>query len=994
MAPVYKQKTKEQIVADIRKTSSISSAFNVGTGLLGDVEKVSRRVKSPIMASAKEKLATIRNIKDPSLEMIETARKNAGVKKKADAYKDSTITSKAASKAALQRSYADSYNDGIVLEEDIRSEEDKAQSLLDLDLKELMFEGSGMSAEENLIENYALLKGYFNNIDILEDQLNDDLEGIADNKLEEHIQKRAQLLTLKDIRAYYELREALLGNVYYSVLPLDEMVKMPYKKLRERLDELYAAEDRDANLIDYYQNIIRLKELDITDVKSVEARKKKYIEKLNPREKEDDRDGKAEIVKIAKGYWSLRSMFVLRKGFYSGNEINKYLAQFFEAHQADIAKFEKNAPTFQKNDPADGDFVGQLFRDYETYKKGVHLDAEEKTSERVGQLAKGEATKLEKSDEVPEGIRIEADQAEGIRKVKAFLLRRACRENNHYGPFVHHFLQSPPQQQLVAFYLMEHGKTEAYMGSDFYMALNGYVPDLDAIKKKIRGRTFSLKWKKICDAVQAVKGMSADIAAYAELEQGITNSKEEFTSADNAHSQGGAVFKEISYRFAMIQLLYRNAGLHPDMSLDMVKDEKIRSRLYDEFHKIVELAGQIEEIAKNDKEFDAKQSDLNKAGAQDTYKEKAEKTFMQKSTSALSVVNRINGYPSTANLHGQKISQLNHDSAKWFFDLKAVGIAGFSMTSIAAFCTTVNTLYGMYNTYNAEGLTDADKTAKWLGLGSGIVTGLNLGAIATKTILNLTNIVDATSKGSVLAGDIFGGIGVVTSVAGTVASAIQLGRVKSSANDIERSKEKMDVINKSGKILTSDEEKLNRFLSHQTRDLKREKTSKYVDLARNSANMIVSYSGATGALIPIAVAAGLLSFIAGETYGFYDRHQRKEIIKKAVDEQLGVDKIIAELKKEQPELAAHTDDELKKMAREEAIAQCGYTSYKKYFKQVCVEFAQMLYRKVFEEKLSENDRLMYEDALKSLGMKITKPAKGSDDKPYPTVNAIVAKLMG
>ncbi len=80
---------------------------------------------------------------------------------------------------------------------------------------------------------------------------------------------------------------------------------------------------------------------------------------------------------------------------------------------------------------------------------------------------------------------------------------------------------------------------------------------------------------------------------------------------------------------------------------------------------------------------------------------------------------------------------------------------------------------------------------------------------------------------------------------------------------------------------------------------------------------------------------------------------------------------------------------------EEALAKFGYNSSKHYFKQVCKEFAEMLYKKVFVEKLDAKEKKMYKDALESLGIKVKEPKAGQKkDTPYPPVSAIIAKLMG
>ena len=1004
MAPVYKKKTAAEIVKDIHKTTSVSASINVGSGALKDVEAISDKVSSPIMKKAAKSLPVVKNVKTPTKEMIKKVRKNAGVKQRSDGIKEADRMSKAGVKhlsryqlAKLQREPAQ--------ELDEVQKQQQAAKLRTLDLSKLAFENADESADENLLKHYHKLKANFACLDTFEDSVIQARETVTEQNLESHIADEAQLRTLQDVRTFYELREALMANEYYSILPEEQMMSKSFFEMRTRLVELLNAKERDYNLIDYYQNLIRLKELGITDAESIQKRKESYIEKLNSREKADDRDPSDEMKKIADGFHEMQEMLNKRGSFYSDEEKKNYITQYFDIIKDDIEKFSMDAEMALGHVPG-------LMEAYQEYKdQAPEMIEEEETSGIVSEKVGGEAAKLEKRKEPLNGIEISAKQKEGMRKIQAFLLRRSCREKEKYGAFVHHFLQAPPEQQLTAFYLLENGKQEYAMGSDFYTALHDYTPDLGKFKERVRGRTFSLKWQAISNAVVAAKDMSKEMAAYAELEQNVTRADTEFresvTAEDKKESyqeQGYKALDAIGYHLGMLELLYRNSGLHPDMSPDMVQDEKLRARMYEEYRKIGSLAAELEQISGKDKNFKSIQPERNIAGQGSELKVRNGMDVTTGVMVGIGVTAYINTYPNLAMGNIQKIAKATmNPKLLTFLANKDVAASGASFTAISSICTGILSFYGMYKLWNKAGLTSADKFAQWTQLAAGETVGMVSGAATVTNVLSLTGKIAPTSAGVIKTGVALGAIGVVASSAVMLSSGVQLGRTVSSGNDIKRAKaaltEKEENAIKSKKPITADDKKLKRFLTHQERDIKRQKASKSVAFVNSGIGVFSGVTALTGVLAPIAIVAGILSFVGGEIWNkIVDRKWRNNIINKAVDDQLGLDDIVKELKsrhKNKDRLAGMKDDDIRNMAREEALARFGYNNSRQYFRQVCKEFAEMLYRKVFVEKLDAAEKKMYRDALESLGMKIKEPKAGrKKDGPYPPASAILAKLMG
>jgi molybdenum cofactor biosynthesis enzyme len=453
----------------------------------------------------------------------------------------------------------------------------------------------------------------------------------------------------------------------------------------------------------------------------------------------------------------------------------------------------------------------------------------------------------------------------------------------------------------------------------------------------------------------------------------------------------------ISYHFGMLEHLYRNAGLHPDMEPDMVPDEKLRQRMYEEYAKIAQFATKLEEVAGKDPAFNEAQPNHVKEGNTDSYKEKKKTDIVGGIKEGVETVQTINSYPSQVLGTAKKIKKATENKKlEEFLNKKAVGFTGVSLSVISAVCTGLLTAYNMYKLWNKEGLTSADKFAQWTGhfgkAGSSLVSTGN----TITGILTTTGKVSEKAAGMTKATTALSVGGIVFSTVGTVVAGIQLGRAVSCGNDVERAQKELNKKNKNARSM--EEKKLARFLKHQELDIMRQKGSKSVTFVNSCIGLFGGIASLTGVLLPVAIVAGVTAFTANEMWSkFGDKEIRNSIILRAVDDQLGIGNLVNKIRRNHPnkdKLKRMDNEKLKNMVRDEALAGFGYTSYKKYFKQVCTEFAKLLYSKVFEENLTVNEKQMYKDALESLGMKIKEPAVGSREKPYPTISAIVTKLMG
>ena len=992
MAPKqqYQKKTSAQILDGINSVKAVSSTINIGRNLIADPEEKSDRIKARIMKRAALELPEIREIKAPVLEEIAGAQKDAGVSLVSVKSKRAHFMERANAKRSLQLRLADKHD--LDLEYSKDELDAKAEELKDMDPASLLYPESGRSADETLIERYSELQGIFLAIDNYEETLRQrQEEGIPEEEASDYAAEIAQLNTLKDIRSYYAVMDALVSNKYYTMLPREHMLSRSYDELRKKLDEVSSRKEPDASLIDYYQNLIRLKQLGLTDTKSIEARKEMYLEKLTRVKKDEDkRDGAKEMKKISVGYRAMMDMLKNRSAFYTDDEKTAYKDQFFMTHHDDLEKFKASAAAGDKD-------MAEMLRDYNTYLGTGEQAVEETTALYVAGKVQGDANKLEKRKDPPAGIGLNDEQRAAMRRVGAYLMRRSCLDKRKKGAFIHHLLQAPPEQQLMVFYLLETGRTDTYMRSDFYSALSGYVPDLKAIKKNVKTGWFtsSPNWRMIDSALQASKSVSADMAEYARLENSITTGGNELDNNEEAAKQGQRILDLIEDRYSMLALLYRNAGLHPDMSPDMVNDEKLRNRMYSELGKIVSLSERLKELMRENPDLIAAQPEKVKTGTKDSYKAHESKGA-ETTNNVISTFDTVLSYPKTVRKSVKDLfSYDDTNSVSQFMKRTDMQYINAGMGTLSALFDYYTNIYGMVKLAGKSGLTTADKTAQWMSKVSGLVGAMRGTGSTTIDYLKAAEVVTKTTDGVQPATDAFSVIGIVTSTVSAVSSGIQLGRAISSAKDIGRSRDKLNA-KKLGRPgvdkLTPDEKTLERFLNHSKKDMKRQIVSKSLATVKSVAHIVTSTAGLVPVIAPVTAAAGFVLFAISEVGKVVERKRRNGIIKEAVDEQLGLKSIIADLRRDRKNndaLKGVKDDKLTDMLREEAVAQFGYSSYKTYFREVCREFAELLYRKVFEEDPVEE---MYLDAMKSLGTKIKKGVDGKPNKP--SIKTMIAKLMG
>ena len=873
-------------------------------------------------------------------------------------------------------------------------------------LKGYLYGSDGNSGEENLIRHYEEIKKVALYLPVLENAIEkeNNRQDNGPKKKQYILELQAKVSVMKDIEAYYQTLESWTLNKYYALLPRGEMLKLSYEQLRIKLDELYRAENRNDELILYYQDLIRLKQLNINEetvVKNQEMYLKELKELNTP--SEDNRTAKNEIKKIASSYKELLAANKKKEKFLKASERELRVKQFFEVYAADIQKFR---------DAARGSDITALLNAFENYQHALELEnaednaggegGAETTEKYVSEKMPGYEKKLDKSKTTADGISLSEKQKEALNRVQGFILRRALRDGQ--DAFSYHFLQVRPEQQMLIFYLIENGKTAQAMGSDMIAALIDYKPDLNVIKDKLSFRVSrSLNWNLISQTAQIAKKYGGEIADFAQLSDRVQHSDKELKDVDKNDygEQGRIIMESIASRSAMLELLYRNAGMNYAMPPDMAQDRKLREKLYTEYAKIAELSQQLANLIKRHgvQMFPAMKPAPEKEG--EKIKEPAQTGTGTKVLEGVKTANTYLSYATKAENFVGKPLDYFISAVKEFRSGEAYGFPSYSINALANILMAITSIYGIAKVYGNGTLSVADKAGQFLSNGSSLFTGISKGGESIVKTLKLTGTVgqgvaDITTT-------VVGITGIVTGTVKAVAGGVQLGRQISSGHDVKRAKEELEELKKrkalqkrmhreEGPLLNADEEKLKVFLNHQERNVSRQKKSAGVTIAAGAASAVAGVLTVTGILAPLGLLLGVTASVADTIYTLtLDRKHKKENRMKAVDEYLRVDQMVEELKNK-PEHAGLKEDKLRELARNEAMAQIGFATYRECFKHICTGIAEVLYKKVFvEAPADENEAKMYKDAIKSIGLKVQMPVNGKEAKP--TVAAMVAKLM-
>ena len=970
-----KQKEQELRQVNVIKTGEVmatSESMNVSSFKLVQTEELNDKVTSPVMKKVEEVEVKIPK-GDPTEDEVINAHEEVDLKLAHNSYKHPRRVRRAAEKRQMQRNLLEKRKKADQLVAD--DKKDVYGDLSKLNMAELMFDKSGKTSYVKLIKNYAEIREIMIYLpkfaEIIEGKIKD-----ADDKSlpvpDEVLKAEAKLKALYDLRAFFGIYERLLVDKYFAMLPHAEMHSLSYNELRERLNKLYLAPKRNQELIDYYQDLIRLKELGLEDGESASKREEEYYNALKEEgTKKDERDPKDEMERMGEAYEAFLKISGDKDSILTASDVLERKILLFKTFGPDIKEFRNSV---KKPKGA----IKKLLEDYDEYTKNPPAVTEKKLSSIIlEKKPEGEDFSEKDDGEELKGIKLSPAQKEGVRLIGSYLLSKSDQDSMKF-----HLLETKPEQQLLVYYLVENEKQDRARGVDIYRALNNYEPDLENFKGKAN-------WKKISRAFRASIALNEEIKNYGlisdELEKAAGAVEEDKKKTDIKNEDKIIhIVQAIACRGVYLKMLYRNAGLHEDMPPDIAEDPVLRARMFREYREIGKLAEELKKLGSESKaSYDSEKLRKDSEGGPSD----------EESTDYFDIANTGMGYVNEYGM-GTIVAGLGNlvevsgfvtdtvtdsvafsHASGWAGGLTAIlGFAGAILTSASI---------AMEHTISA-----ADRTAQALSVSADFI---NASGGTMTSITTLTGVFTTVSETAATTVQVLGG--AAAAIAGTIqigASGVQLGRAISSKKDVSRARTTLD--QKKPEELTLDEKRLKRFLNHENSESKRGITSAGIGIL---SGILAVTSGAliAGGFLPAAAVVGLISIGLNITGKILDWRWKARNRKKAVDDMLGIDALMEHVLKEHPnadELGKKDKDKIREKLRKESLAMMGFSSYKECYRHICTEYATLLYNKVFVEKPA--DRQMYLDAMKSLGLKMVEsPVQGDEYKP--TIDAMVSKLM-
>ncbi len=887
---------------------------------------------------------------------------------------------------------------------------DVKEELHKLNVNSLMHQESGETGYERFLAKYNEIKTALGHIDeykaYVQNRLDNELPGLQQGApaIKEIREEQAKLKTLYDIRAYYDVLEDMLKNKYYALLPQDRMEKLSYHELRRRLNKLYEANDPSKEeLIKYYQNLVRLRELDLSKEGNAEDREKLYERELDttPETKEDKRDPVKVMKNMAELFKKLEEYTGSEKHLCDSGTCDMYRKKFLETHLADYNKFKNKPKVDLTKSPLD-----KLDTAFKAYLQPGGNTPQEDHLHSILQAKKPEFDDaITRKTESSEGIELKQEQRDSINEIGAFIMEKGIKDKKI--PFVNNLLQAPPDQQLLIFYLIECNMQPVALDASFFVALNDYKPNIErfkyfasfenmskAMRRSIQMRPQLIEYGRL---QKKIKDADADV----EYDKDKTDPKQKNRSFDDKKQ---AVVKALVNRGKLLKMLYKNAGLHEGMPPDMASNLVMRKRIMDEFKEMGNLCGRLSQIVKEEK-------DANPQAAATDPEINYESKRLRQDRPVLKETSDDDHFDQANEDMGRINEYLADDGLGIIDDLTValtrgdpgfLNVLSFGVTGLAGVLGAIGVVMGGIS-YSREfnGMTAADAWAQGIGLGGSVlgVTGtlLSSASALTDVIGNTVKLFEVgTEVGDELikhAGDMSVAAGVFAVGAGAVqmgVSAVQLTRSIAANYDVERSEKALAQTlaqkKAKGQEITADEERLGRFLTHQKLENHIQEGSAVMGgvngfLAATAGGLMMGVATAPfGALVGLlAIGSSIITKVS--CWGV--RKHNKTL---TVDAYLHLDDAVQEVLKKHKDqrIKDKKADDIKDMVREEMLAMMGFSSKDDCFRFICEQMAETLYLKGVED---QNPEKMYEDAVASLNMHVDRA------KHKPSYDAILTKLM-
>jgi len=600
---------------------------------------------------------------------------------------------------------------------------------------------------------------------------------------------------------------------------------------------------------------------------------------------------------------------------------------------------------------------------------------------------------LQRSDRT-EGL--QADQMRGIRDISAFLYRNTMHGKDatrrDRGRFVDGVLRCSPRQKLLMFYLIERDRIH---GSPTEQELldsqnpQAYIPNLEQFKPHIFGgmlRGFfgrmtgnSLNWDKLSDVSQNTKAMMP-----------------------------------LLYRLLTARALNQDPALARQLA-----NAEPDPELADAIQRVVDV-GNI--VIRNPK---PSQADLDKlrtaVQALNAYIASQEKSTSAQIKEAAGDTNFWLAYISKpSSILGQFLSEsakilgasnadkLLTGSTVLSWDANVVGAIGL----IASFITLFSSFAELVRSGGA-GTSAAAKTLQALNfikdLGAAGSAGYN-------TVTGFMKLAGSKLSGTatVAGGALGAAVGLITAIVGISRTASADKKMMK----LEYYQQQLDEFKPEG--LTKDQKRILKEKKAFLRDIAEKQR-----MSEHRQGVAGAYQAAGGTLTTISgallaggvtafAAAGVAAaaFVVGIVGAVHDYRLKKAEKRVVIDKYLGIDKVFEAFKRNNSRRGQDfnktygSDEDVKTTLRDASARNLGFPSTDKLFSFIMWRFATALYSAAFLKNgqvvtqhdkdamssLERNERRMFTNLIKSMGMRVIYP-QNPGDKPAPDANAIYKTLM-
>jgi len=980
-----------------RAIKTVSETMTTASLTVSSVERQAQQaqlvgIQSPVMKKLDAAASHSIPAANPTIQDVEGAYTEVELSMSSNAKKKEKEKTEAQARFAQQTSYSQ-------LQAPVKQPFADDQALKDkldrLDVGSLMHEKDGKNGYERLIAKYGEIQTELQYIDdyqrFVKNRLDNEMPNLQPNDpaAVEIRKEQAKLMALYDIRAYYDVLGDMLNNRYYALLPQDKMEKLTYDDLRERLNKLYSAANPNEELIKYYQNLVRLRELDLSKEGNAKEREVHYEKDLDPAPevKEDKRKPAKVIKEMAVLYEKLVKYSGSGTHLCDPNTSDMYRKKFLETYKADYDKF-KNAPGVDlRKSP-----MSKLAIAFNNYQPGGNVAAADTLHALVLGKKPEFREEIKRSGTSTPGIQLSAEQTESIHELGRYVLQKGIEKNKI--PFVNNLLQASPDQQLLMFFLLECGFQTRALDAAFFQALNNYKPDLERVKKL---GTF----ENLSKAMRISIHMMPQLEAYGIMQQNIEAADADVDydkiPGDPQHKNRSfdakkqSVIDAMAARGRLLRMLYKNAGLHENMPPDMASDPVLRKKLLDEYKKIGDLCTRLRAI------IDEERAANPQPNPQPDYNSPLIRADMARKRGTVGVSNfdAANEGIQSANEYvmNDAVASLNNLAiAVTWGDMGLMNIPSGGVMGLAGVMGAL-TLVMSCISYGKEysGMTTADSWAQGIGLGgdllgttSSFLTGA--GALTQFAADAGKDLLTQATNLNVAAGAFALGAGVVK----LGVSATQWRRAWVANDEVDESKKALDQTlaqkQAAGQSISKDEERLQRFLTHQKRDNHIQEASAGMGVLTGGMLAVAGGLMMGTATAPVGAIVGIVAVGIDVITKISCWRARKHNMKLTVDEYLHLDQAVAEVHSHHNEdrIKNKEPEEIKDMVREEMLAMLGFSSVKDCYREICEEIAATLYEKGV---VDQNPDPMYDNAVKSLNMKVDRV------KGIPTFDAIFTKLM-